>query len=266
MYSSIATSINGKKWTSLTPNTNYGNVNNASGVAYGIDNNGIGRWVVVGGGSNSNVIATSTNGTDWTDVPPADLGGLTMGLGIKYANGRWIALGTGSKIVYSVNGTTWQSPPGTGNLIRGYAAAYGLSYGTGVWVAVGEGADGTGSVIAKSLNNGGGWSAISNANCGGITTGLGVAYGNGRWVVVGYGTGIATSIDEAFSWQAVPLADRGGITIGYDVQYDNGLWVVVGDGSHIATSTNGTSWNAVPAANLGDITNGKAVAFNQYGV
>ena len=94
-----------------------------------------------------------------------------------------------------------------------------------------------------------------DASSGGFRnyTGNGVAYGNGKWVAVGYGSTPESSIQWSSDGQVWQDATSGGFNgvysgkTGYGVAYGNNMWVAVGNGASktnsIQWSTDGQTWN-----------------------
>lgn len=85
--------------------------------------------------------------------------------------------------------------------------AIGFNPDDNTWIAVGS----NNTVLIK--NAGGGW--VSNPPLNGVTW-WGVAYGNGKWVLVGARGAIAISTDNAQTWQ---LSSSGSSVALYDVAY-----------------------------------------------
>ena len=206
----IVTSRNGTDWS---PATSAGGITTGYRLAY----NGVDKWVACGDGS---VLATSSNGTNWTAVPSAKLGGISYALDVAYGNGFWVAVGLGSIVYSNTNGTDWTAASG----ISGFTTFRGIAYGNGLWVAVGTHYDGNyqRARIAYS-STGSAWTTVPTGSMGGLyASGQGsfiysVTYGNGLWVVGGdYGPKIATSTTVT-SWNAVP--SNGGITTARSIAY-----------------------------------------------
>ena len=136
---SLATSTNGITWTGRTGTTIF----STSGwcVAFGKD--GSGNVLLVAVGQGGNTIATSTNGTTWTGRGATVF--TTQGIGVTYANNRWVAVGSGgNSIATSTNGTTWT---GLGTSV--FTQGNGIRYTNNLWVATGQGGANT---IATSVN------------------------------------------------------------------------------------------------------------------
>ena len=208
----IVTSRNGTDWS---PATSAGGITTGYRLAY----NGVDKWVACGDGS---VLATSPDGTNWTAVPSAKLGGISLALDVAYGNGLWVAVGSGGRIVYSnTNGTDWTAVSG----ISGFSTFRSIAYGGGLWVAVGSNYSNNQvrALIAYS-STGSSWTTVPTGSMGGL-----------------YFSG-----DQS--------------TYIFSVTYGNGLWVAGGTyGSRIATSTTGTSWNAVPSN--GGSTTARSIAY-----
>ena len=256
----IATSTDGTNWTAVpTASTSGFSSGSEGGIAYGKDNLSVGIWVAGGNGTNKivtsrfgtadwlpatsgittcyrlayngvdkwvacgdgSVLATSSNGTNWTAVPSAKLGGISLALDVAYGNGLWVAVGSG-RIVYSnTNGTDWAAASG----ISGFSTFRSIAYGNELWVAVGSNysSNQQRAIIAYS-STGSSWTTVPTGSMGGL-----------------YASG-----------------DQGSNM--FSVTYGNGLWVAGGTyGSRIATSTTGTNWNAVPSN--GGITTARSIAY-----
>lgn len=171
---------------------------------------------------------------------------------------QWIVLGYGSLISTSTNGNVWTNANTLDGFAQGGAYNYGIAAaynGIDKWVAIGS----TETRIIVSINQTATQWQGATAPYGGITGARGVAYGNGRWVVVGEGTFVATSTNGT-SWNAVSSGSLGGLyNIVYKVAYGNGLWVATSSASLIAYSTNGTSWT--DATSYGNLTHARGVAY-----
>jgi hypothetical protein len=135
----------------------------------------------------------------------------------------------------------FDSGDGTG---LGSGVAFG---GSNIWVAVGLSTTPEASI--KYSGNGSNWSNAISGGFGdyfGITYGLGVAFGNNKWVAVGQSTSILYSSDGK-NWNndvtgAFPFLGRG-------VAYSQGqnLWVAAGEDSNangtLRYSGNGINWS-----------------------
>ena len=107
-------------------------------------------WVAVGNdtGDSSVFIATSGNGTTWSELTSENDGNVSGTLNaVHYDNDLWVAVGNGGVIVTSTNGTTWtevEESNVTSDLTD-------IHYANSRWVAVG--ADGTITTSRTRLNN-----------------------------------------------------------------------------------------------------------------
>ena len=250
------------------------------GVAYG-DN----RWVAVGNGTDASYNATgknilySSDGINWQNsfgtpfgISRADEYSGT-GNGVAYGDNRWVAVGvgadasgnpTGKNILYSYDGINWQESSGTPFGI-GNGSGNGVAYGDNRWVAVGVGADAFGNANGKNIlysYDGINWQESSETPFGigsdfnGV--GLGVFYGNNRWVAVGNGVdangnnsgkNILYSSD-GITWQkssGTPFGSGSSrFNCGFGVVYGNNLWVAVGSNSNgktiLYSTDNGLTW------------------------
>jgi len=213
-------------------------------------------WVAGGtsvqdaGGSTKGLIATSTDGINWTGRSTNVFTNYVSD--VTYGNGLWVALGNaGNSVATSTDGLTWT---GRGIIFVNLSAR--VAYGNGLWVAVGYPENiPSGNTIVTSTN-GINWTGRSTQSSGVFSSqGTDVAYGkdasnNNLWVAVGQGgNGIATSTD-GITWTG-----RGStvLSYGWSVAYGNGLWVVGGNGK-VATSTDGITWTARISSALDKVT------------
>ena len=128
----IRYSSNGTSWT-ITTTAKF---STGFSVAYGKDDLGAGLWVMVGtdrdGDYNHALIAYSSNGSAWTTVPSASLGGLYQSgnnnsniFSVTYGNGLWVAGGSyGSIIATSISGKSWNAVPSKGGITSASGIAY----------------------------------------------------------------------------------------------------------------------------------------------
>jgi hypothetical protein len=227
-------------------------------------------------------ILISPNGTDWTAVESgtdANLYGVTCG------NGKFVAVGAeglfNGRILVSQDGVTWST-----SLAPTYEL-HGVTFGAGVFVAVGESGavltspDGddwtlrqipyelTAVAYANNLfvaldyrtiltsTDGITWTPQLTNNSEGYLTG--VAYGQGRFVVVSGGNLISSSAD-GIVWTEGPVASLNGVA------YGNGRFVAVGSDSTFI-STNGTDWEQGGAIDASGLTyaNGMFVSVGAQG-
>ena len=161
----------------------------------------------------------------------------TVGTGdwnaIAYGNGKYVAVGEGSDIAYSENGTDW-------TIVRvpmTSASIYDdITYGNGKFVAVQNG-PGSGAVYST---DGITWSKIDDIT-GGYYTGL--AYGNGKFVA----TRSIPPQNHRVSYSGNGLSWTE-ITVDFSVNalaYGNGKFVAVGNSGLVVYSTDGINWETV---------------------
>jgi hypothetical protein len=155
--------------------------------------------------------------------------------GIAYANGRWIAVTGGRRIITSTDGTNWatQDIPCVGN-------CYDIAYANGVWIAVGS--DGSNGSIAISTDNGASWSTQTV----GTNSWYGITYANGTWIALGYSGHIAISTDNGRNW-TIKTAPGVNALSRIEIAYANDIWVAavsycVGGGCIFTSTDNGATW------------------------
>jgi len=245
---SIATSRDGDIWTI----NNYTLPFNATNIAY---NDSI--WIVVTPYTNTNQIATSTDGITWTG-----LGNTFFQYGartINYLNGLWFLGGynnyanTSYKTIFSsINGNDWI--PKVDYTI--FNACHDIEYATPLpsFLIVGVGS--LGSIIKydsetlSSVNN------IQNFFNSSTNFCRGILFTNPSiWIGVGEGsTTLSASTSskvESVNW--TQTFNNTQLKIGYGIAYGkngfgNNLWVAVGQKTYASTSwyaisLNGTTWS-----------------------
>lgn len=187
-----------------------------NGVAYG---NGI--WVAVGlyltDGTDAYIItATDPTGT-WTERSNPKEFELRD---ITFAEGLFVAVGSGdgtdSYVVTSPDGINWteRSIPGGDNALRA------VTHGNGLFVAVGI----SSPTLIVTSPDGINWTKISETGRIG-SSGQGVTYGNGLFVVTTNGGEIIRSIDGV-DWERVPYDF--GANVNWEVAYADNRFVIVG--------------------------------------
>jgi hypothetical protein len=156
----IFVSPNGTNWVVQ----NSGTTNALNGVALGG-----GLLVAVGGSVNSRVVATSTNGLDWSI--PSQSGGAEL-RSVAYGHERFVAVSALYDFLISTNGIAWTTyRAGPTQRWRD------IAFADGYFVAVG----GAGSYIMATSPDGVNWPL--NTPGGGSLRGL--THGNGTFVAVG---------------------------------------------------------------------------------
>lgn len=230
-------------------------------VAYGN-----GKWVAAGSGAR----AVSNDGIAWTPTT-ISASSYYFNSTITFDNGIFVDVGS-QGVSTSSNGTSWSS-----QVLDSAQALVGAAYGLGTWV-VADDRFLYNDVLAfmVSTTNGAGWYQVLTTIP--YATPNSVAFGNGTFVVVGYGSLVATSTNVT-SWtkRTFPGTGDGGVmavtyggdkfvavtntgkayrsadgitwtkhTIGvgdfYGVTYGNGQFVAVGNVGHIYVSTDGATW------------------------
>ena len=152
----------------------------------------------------STAVMTSTDGVNWTEQTGTTNRAWSK---VVYGNGKFVAVSTGSDVMVSVDGVTWNA--NTGN-----SASYGLAYGDGLFVAVG-------SSRIQSSPDGINWTSRAAPESKFY---INVAYANGLWVAVttNGSSDIITSVD-GITWDgSTYLAGSGWYNITYGA---NGGWV-----------------------------------------
>lgn len=163
--------------------------------------------------------------------------------GLAYANGVWVGCGQdGYNLARSLNGRDWV---GTDLGVVFSFAGRGIAYGNGVWIATGQG---TVNTLARSTDNGLTWSGVGRTLF--TNTGFGVAFGDGKFVSVGFGSNtIGYSTNNGLTWTPVVGSTSIFTTRGNSVLYANGIWMAGGAGGNcIATSPDGINWTPRPSA------------------
>ncbi len=152
--------------------------------------------------------------------------------GVAWSGSRFVAVGVGGTIVWSVDGSAW-TPATTVMPSSNFYIA--VAYGGGQFVAVGTNGYGThyGAIIATSPD-GETWTARAAANSPGLGD---VAFGNGRWVATGNLGSIEYS-DDGVTWANGPTAadHLDGVA------FLGGQFIVVGHAGILMTSSDGLAW------------------------
>ncbi|MBC8156303.1 MAG: hypothetical protein H7Z72_25745 [Bacteroidetes bacterium] len=245
-FGTLLTSTNGTTWIARTSGT----IEDLRDVAYGS-----GKYVVVGGFTNNNVTLTSTNGVTWTGQSFTGSADQPLN-GITFGGGQFVSVGTNGLILTSPDGTTWANR--TLTLVTDLQD---VVYAGGRFVTVGRVIRTSTDAITWQLTN-------APDNTSRLT---GVAYGNGRTVVVGNlyqgvtrGTVLTSTNGFAFT-----RTDHGNFGIIGGIVFAQGLFVAVGD--NITTSPDGLTWTLrssnAATGQLGKITygNGRFVAVGGSG-
>lgn len=267
----LAKSNNGTSWNGIS--YSWTNESYFNDIAYGKDGAGNNLWVAVGIIPGAQ-LATSTDGTSWTQGAPAAFG---SGYGIAYGKdssgvGLWVCAcnGVGNSIATSPDGINWTGQGRKGFLYGASKIAYGKDgLGNGLWIAsydnkIIKSQNGTTWTTTYSIDY---FSSIKNIRYG--KNGA----GNGLWVVCGTGSYIlASSTDGGNTWSGNEA--RTYIANINEVSYrkdgaGNDLWVAVGDplgaspDKFVAISSNGTTWTPVTINSTTIISNLKGVKYGK---
>ena len=185
------------------------------------------------------VVLTSVDAVNWVQrefVDGADLDS------IAYGNGQFVAVGSSSTFVRSIDGVSWthRELPYTG-----LYPLYAVTYGNGQFVTVGE----FGAILTS--NDGVNWLRVHPKD---VLDFSDIAYGSGEFVAVGNWYNDATAQWEGASaispdgldWTQAHLGPRTGLN---RVTYGNGQFVASSynlekyeGGTNIFTSTDGLNW------------------------
>lgn len=200
---------------------------------------------------------------------------------VAYAGNRFLAVGTGSRVLTSVDGVNWGLAATLPN-----AVLFGIAGNGTQWAAVGNNgflftsfdAINWSQRAPGTTNNFRGVAAVGNgfiACCdGGIITlspdGVNwtarptgatqilwaIAYANGLFVAVGQ-TGTLLTSPDAVTWTRVPVTTATGAAISSDlnaVAFVNGQFIAAGNAGVILASADGATWTArTSAANTSNI-------------
>jgi hypothetical protein len=252
-------------------------MNDINDIAYGN-----GRFVAVG---EQGKIAYSADGASWTAVSNSRFGDSTI-RAIVWGGNRFVAVGDGNKIAYSADGVTWTAARNSPFNDRIYDIAWGgnrfvavtedgmaysadgatwtrvtnspaeeiltIAYGGGRFVAMGY--DSSYDNIFLYSTDGARWTAVPNNVVDFDMTGVGIAYGNNRFIAGGWSGQMAYSADGV-RWTAIAnhpnCAAINGFAYGINAE-GNGRWVAVGWGAEgfefggaMAYSTDGSRWTPI---------------------
>jgi hypothetical protein len=147
---------------------------------------------------------------------------------VVYGNGRFVTVGYGGTVLYSLDGTTWNAAPKVTT-----KDLYTVTYGNGLFVA-----GGSGRTILTSTN-GVAWLVYPSASSAALFCGT---YGNGKYLFAGTSQIVESTAGGTWFPHTQPFPEvLDGLTFG------NGKFVGVGsdyatDVPVIYTSTDGTGW------------------------
>ena len=243
---------NGTSWQDITTATRaaLGNgwVNSATF--------GNGRFVAV---AHNGRIAHSQNGTAWTAAASHPFGNSHI-WGVIFANGRFVATAEGGIVAESTDGAAWTRiniSPATTNNFRAAITVGGdhiVAAGQNI-IAYGPARPAQGPVPTQPAQppqpdgpgTGTRWGSAGATNISSLEL-RGIAYGNGRYVLVGgpflnQSNGQVYHSTDGINWPRVeshPFTRQvNGIAFG------NGTFVAGGLGGIIARSTDGITWTAI---------------------
>ena len=188
-------------------------------------------------------LASAQAQTTWTQRNQAAGTGETL-WSVVEGNAGIVAVGTGGKIVYSLDGKTW-TPRASG--FNGWLVA--VTCGNNRYIAVGEG----GTVLSSTDTIT--WTSISAT---GTTARLNnVLYAQGKFVAVGEGGVIIVSSDGV-AWSAATSGVTGWLR---GLVYAGGMWVATGQSGAVTTSgDSGKTWSRRAMTNNLDL---EAVVFSE---
>ena len=233
----IATSSDGITWTAIPATNVFTELDGSFNFKLSIGSVVYGKDKFVAGYTNG-YIATSSDGITWTAINPKSLfnspGSFDLRLSINEiaydGSGKFVAVGNSREtIAYSSNGINWTVP----EMAEDMYIYDTITYGGGKFVAVA----GNGEIATSP--DGVTWTATASTfekrlNC----TAHGIAYGNGKFVVVGgkfFGNNMATSPDGV-TWTN-DLIEGLGETIGATFPYESLNAVTYGDGKFVAVGS-----------------------------
>ncbi|SCC91262.1 exported hypothetical protein [Thiomonas sp. X19] len=213
-------------WTSFSPPPGGTSWN---GVAFGNK-----TWAAVGSG----VTGYSTNGSNWTSMTVSTSDPSYAKGALTFANGLFMATSEFG-VSTSTDGVTWlfknlSNNSGSNPEPQGLA---GIAFGNNTWVAV-DNRYLTDDFIAfeVSSNNGANWTYVTTPMP--YAQPASVAFGNGKFVAVGYGSFVATSANGT-TWTKQSLGFSDGLT---SVTFGNNLFVAVGSLGDAYSSPDGVTW------------------------
>ena len=239
------------------------------------------QFILIGGDGTNSTIATSTNGSTWTNQTLTNGGG-PWANNFAFGTSIYVMADANNQLKSSTNLTTWTDRTkaitgsiqaivwdGTNSKFIGVgsrsAGSYRSMYSTngttwtasltgsqqlnavatnaGTTVAVGNSAD-----MQTSTDGGVTWT--SQTSSFGSTTIRSVAYFNGIWFAGGDSGTLATSTDT-INW--TQRTSTFGSSAVKSFGYYNGKYYIVGADGKCAYSTNGTTWTATTAYGTNDL-------------
>lgn len=202
-------------------------------------------------GVGNETVITSTDGTSWTVARSVyDWGSIT------YGDGEYLAVGwdfsTGSDVIAaSATGANWTITSAPFNTAGPGGTR--IAFGAGLFViSAFNGNSDTDQIFTSA--NGNQWSAGSSFS---LFSPGGIAYGNGRFVLVGNGNSLEGTPDgltstDGTTWTTANLPTAG--IAGYTgIAYGGGEFVAVGFGGHAYLSPNGSAWTQILPVTANDL-------------
>ena len=172
----------------------------------------------------------SADGATWT---LAQLGSASTvrWQALTYADGRFVAIGSGGQTAISTDGLTWR----TGSLGDPFVSMQGVAFGPGGFVAM--------TWLGEIFTSPDGLSWTARGALLKDTIWSSIAYGSGRYVAMSAFGQTSTSVDGLQWTQPSDYAPL------REMRYENGLFVAAGY-NQIATSADGTHWTTQPTSGI----------------
>ena len=190
---------------------------------------------VIGGGTNTDKVITSTDGITWTSKAVSGATGGNLNA-LTYGDSGFVGLisngASNPQYVLSSDGVGWSA---SGGLNIGSQYITDLTFGNGLYVAVGQ--DTVGNSWIATSPTGTSWTTRTAAYSGPY---LSAAYGNGLFVAGGTGGTCATSTD-GLTWTTRSLGINTNV---YALTYAKNMFVAACYLGNILTSTDGITWTS----------------------
>jgi hypothetical protein len=151
---------------------------------------------------------------------------------VRYADGKFVAVGQGGTVIRSSDGTNW-----TRRLSNTTSDLYDLVFRNGSWVAVGD----AGKIVTSSDT-----SVFSLRSSGTEVPIFGITYGANQFVAVGK-DGLILNSANGTDWSANGTDEARDL---YSVAYGNNRFIAVGTNGIVHVSTNAVQWQATTIPNV----------------